>query len=662
MITWFKNLPIASKVNVSFGIVLALAMGVGVLAMADFGHEQDGAALDGARGFILGMVALTMVSVVFTASLIRRSVCTPLANIVATLKRMAAGRLDNTFDLSRQDEIGEVLKGLNDMQSQLRALLAEHRAQIEAIGNVQAVVEFHMDGTIASANQNFLTTMGYTLEEIRGQHHGIFVPPAERSGAEYDRFWGQLRRGEFTKGRYQRLAKDGRTLWLDAIYSPIIGADGKSSKVVKYASDVTARMVQTRDMEKSVKETQAVIQSASEGDLTVRVPTEGKTGELLVMAESINSLLTNMTDIVSRVKSVAADVHRAAEEMSEGNVNLSARTEQQSSSLEETASSMEEMTSTVKQNADNASQANQLAAAARNQAEQGGVVTADTVRAMTEIAASSKRIVEIIGVIDEIAFQTNLLALNAAVEAARAGEQGRGFAVVASEVRSLAGRSATAAKEIKDLIQDSVHKVEDGSRLVTHSGQALEQIVMSVKKVSDIVAEIAAASREQSSGIDQVNRAVLQMEEMTQQNATLVEQATASSQAMTGQARTLNAMMARYRISNAAPPPTSSGLATQARADIVASRRNDQAVRASATRYTTDLPARSEKTAPRAARVTARAKDGQTRLDGVTPTERRGGERPWKPRAATVAMVAQEPTAAPRRLFSGVPDSEWEEF
>src|SRR5262249_31750586 len=191
---------------------------------------------------------------------------------------------------------------------------------------------------------------------------------------------------------------------------------------------------------------------------------------------------------------------------------------------------------------------NQLAMAARDQAEKGGSVVSQAVKAMADINDASKKISDIIGVIDEIAFQTNLLALNAAVEAARAGEQGRGFAVVATEVRSLAGRSATAAKEIKGLIQDSVKKVEDGSVLVTQSGQTLEQIVTSVKKVSDIVAEIAAASREQSAGIEQVNSAVMQMDEMTQQNAALVEQATAASQSMADQARELTQMMNRYRL------------------------------------------------------------------------------------------------------------------
>jgi methyl-accepting chemotaxis protein len=224
----------------------------------------------------------------------------------------------------------------------------------------------------------------------------------------------------------------------------------------------------------------------------------------------------------------------------------------------------------VKQNADNAAQANQLATAARDQAENGGAVVGKAVGAMARINEASKKMADIIGVIDEIAFQTNLLALNAAVEAARAGEQGRGFAVVATEVRSLAGRSATAAKEIKDLIQDSVRKVEDGSRLVTQSGETLGQIVTSVKKVSDIVAEIAAASREQSAGIEQVNKAVMQMDEMTQQNAALVEQATASSQSMAEQARGLATLMARYNSGDSyeatypAVEPLTAGSATPA--------------------------------------------------------------------------------------------------
>ena len=298
------------------------------------------------------------------------------------------------------------------------------------------------------------------------------------------------------------------------------------------------------------EETREVINAASHGDLTRRLDTRLESPELRAMAEGINTLLESMAGIVRGIRSTATDVNRSAEEISTGNANLSRRTEEQSASLEETASSMEEMTTTVKQNADNAHQASQLALAARDQAERGGVVVNQAVAAMADIKQSSKKIADIIGVIDEIAFQTNLLALNAAVEAARAGEQGRGFAVVASEVRSLAGRSATAAKEIKGLIQDSVRKVEDGSARVTQSGHTLVEIVASVKKVSDIVAEIAAASREQSAGIEQVNRAVMQMDQLTQQNSALVEEATAAAQNMAGQARDLSETVGRYRIAH----------------------------------------------------------------------------------------------------------------
>jgi methyl-accepting chemotaxis protein-1 (serine sensor receptor) len=256
-------------------------------------------------------------------------------------------------------------------------------------------------------------------------------------------------------------------------------------------------------------------------------------GELL---DALRTMDERLSTIVGEVRHGAGSVSSAAQQIARGNDDLSQRTQEQASSLEETASSMEEMTSTVKQNAENASHANQLASATRRQAEHGGEVAAQASSAMREINDSSRKISDIVSLIDEIAFQTNLLALNAAVEAARAGEQGRGFAVVATEVRNLAQRSAGAAKEIKGLINDSAEKVRVGSSLVDQSGKALADIVDSVKKVTDIVAEIAAASQEQSAGIDQVNHAVLQMDEMTQQNAALVEEAAAAARAMQEQA------------------------------------------------------------------------------------------------------------------------------
>ncbi|WP_267223550.1 methyl-accepting chemotaxis protein [Dyella silvae] len=266
------------------------------------------------------------------------------------------------------------------------------------------------------------------------------------------------------------------------------------------------------------------------------------------MLDALQRMRTKLVEIVREVQQGSQVVSTAAQQISRGNDDLSQRTQEQASSLEETAASMEEMTSIVRQSADNASHADQLARTARAQAERGGEVAGRTSGAMREIESASRQITDIVQLIDEIAFQTNLLALNAAVEAARAGEQGRGFAVVAGEVRNLAQRSASAAKEIKSLIGDTVEKVQAGSALVAESGEVLAGIVVSVKQVTDIVAEMAAAAQEQSSGIDQVNRAVMQMDEVTQQNAALVEEAAAAARAMQEQADELAQQIRYFRL------------------------------------------------------------------------------------------------------------------
>jgi methyl-accepting chemotaxis protein len=304
---------------------------------------------------------------------------------------------------------------------------------------------------------------------------------------------------------------------------------------------------QAAKTEQFMVDAKRVLGNLAQGDLTDQM-TSACDGDLEQIKISLNSAITNLTTTLATVREAAESVTTGAEEITKGNEDLSQRTSEQASSLEETSSAMEEMTSTVKQNADNAKQANQLAIAARDVANKGGAVTTKAVEAMGEINKSSKKIADIITVIDEIAFQTNLLALNAAVEAARAGEHGRGFAVVAAEVRNLAQRSATAAKEIKGLINESIQRVTDGSELVDQSGKTLTEIVGSVKRVTDIIAEITAASQEQASGIDQVNKAIMQMDETTQQNAALVEEATSASQSMKEQARALMQQVGAFKM------------------------------------------------------------------------------------------------------------------
>lgn len=300
-----------------------------------------------------------------------------------------------------------------------------------------------------------------------------------------------------------------------------------------------------------LNEAVVVANAVASGDLTSRIEVNStnETGRLLQALKTMNE---NLIELVSKVRTGTDQIATASGEIASGNTDLSQRTEEQASSLEETASSMEELTSTVKQNADNARQANQLAAGASEVAVKGGAVVGQVVQTMSSINESSKKIVDIISVIDGIAFQTNILALNAAVEAARAGEQGRGFAVVATEVRTLAQRSAAAAKEIKELISDSVAKVEDGTRLVDEAGTTMDEIVTAVKRVTDIMSEISAASHEQSAGIEQVNQAVTQMDEVTQQNAALVEEAAAAAESMSDQAQALTQAVSVFKISGGA--------------------------------------------------------------------------------------------------------------
>jgi methyl-accepting chemotaxis protein len=443
------------------------------------------------------------------------------------------------FDLSGKPF--KVVKYAADITEQ-KVRNADFAGQLQAIDKSQGVIEFTLDGTVVRANDNFLDALGYQASEIAGRHHSMFVDPAVVSSQEYKNFWAKLGRGEYDAGVYKRIGKGGREIWIQASYNPILDASGRPCKVVQYATDITAQKRYQMTVEEILRETSTVMTGVAEGNLTQRIEAEYD-GEFAALKSAVNDSVAQLKSIVGKINEGAASINTAAREVAKGNVELSARTEEQASSLEETAASMEEMTATVQKNAENAQEATRLATSARDLASVGGTVVSRAVSAMAEINQASRKIADIIGVIDEIAFQTNLLALNAAVEAARAGEQGRGFAVVASEVRNLAQRSATAAKEIKALIHDSAEKVTEGSKLVDESGATLGEIVTAAKKVSDIVEEIASASMEQSSGIQQVNKAVSQMDQTTQQNAALVEEAAAASETMDEESKRLIALV-----------------------------------------------------------------------------------------------------------------------
>jgi len=458
----------------------------------------------------------------------------------------------------REGRAYKVVKIASDITEQ-RNRSAEQEGRMNAIDKVQATIEFNLDGTVLTANENFLRLLGYSLEEIRGRHHRVFCEPSYVATPDYEAFWSKLRRGESDSGVYPRVGKDNRQVWIQASYNPIFTAAGKPYKVVKFATDITSQRRAQEELGKLMEEVQSVMGAVATGDLTRMVSAQYKDG-LDKIKVSINTAVEKLRDLVLQINESTKTIGSAASDISEGNANLSKRTQEQSSALQETASSLEEMTATVKQNANNATQANQLAAGARDSAEKGGQVVGNAVNAMGAITESSKKVADIIGVIEQIAFQTNMLALNAAVEAARAGDQGRGFAVVAAEVRNLAQRSAAAAKEIKGLIQDSAEKVTQGARLVNRSGETLQEIVAGVKKVSDIIAEINAASEEQASGIDQINSAVAQMDKTTQQNAAMVEEAASAAESMNDQARAMGELISFFHFSasgdHSSPPPT----------------------------------------------------------------------------------------------------------
>jgi len=454
------------------------------------------------------------------------------------------------------DKVVKIVKYATNISEQVNREM-EELAKSNALDRSMAVIEFKPDGTILTANKNFCDAVGYSLSEIQGKHHRIFVRKDYAAGNEYKNFWSKLSQGNVQAGQFERIRKNGDAIWIEAGYNPIFGTNGEVVKVIKYASDITARVKESKLLEVVVMDTSKVLNDVASGRISQKPispwdisPDSPNKAYLDKLYSALNEMSSKLVDVVSSVSDAAEVVSSASLEVAQGASELSRRVQEQAASLEEASSAMEQMNTAVQNNTQNAQDASKLARDVVEKADKGTQVMEQTIKAMAEIQESSYKISDIVSLIDGIAFQTNLLALNAAVEAARAGEHGRGFAVVAGEVRALAQKSADAAKDIKKLISESVSRIDQGSRLASDSGEVLSEINGAVQTVTKMIEDIAQASKEQAQGVGQIHTAISSIDQITQQNAALVEETSAASEAMSEQSNTLARDMTFFKINN----------------------------------------------------------------------------------------------------------------
>jgi methyl-accepting chemotaxis protein len=483
------------------------------------------------------------------AVLVSRRLTAPIVQLSGVMSEVAQGDVDFTVPFTgRRNEIGAMARAvevfranaqriaeLGEETSQHLVKAADHTGQLNAISMSQMVVEFSPEGMVLCANENFLSLVGYTLDEIKGQPNALFLFDADPRSEGYRTFWRDLAGGAFKAGEYRRRTSDGREVWIQSTFNPIVGLDGRVYKVVQFATEVTARRLAVAAVETGLKR-------LADGDLTgtINTPFESEFEDL---RHALNGTVTRFAEVVSQLRGTSRSIKAATGDILMGANDLSERTNRQAATIEQTSAAMEQLAGTVAANAGMARDASGKAGAVASSAAESSQVMAQANEAMERITQSSGKISNIIGMIDDIAFQTNLLALNASVEAARAGDAGKGFAVVAVEVRRLAQSAASASAEVKQLVEQSSNEVRNGSRLVSDVATRLAEMRNAVAQNSDLVTAIATASGEQATAIEEVTHAVRTLEEMTQHNAALVEETHSAIEKTEAEAQSLDLLV-----------------------------------------------------------------------------------------------------------------------